>query len=98
MACCSDGACPMHASGSHEASSARAVSQADADGCCAASERDDSVPSSSAIVLFAPLALTLSPVPPVLPEVLSVPDAWRTLVPVPRAHVPKHLLLSVLVV
>lgn len=99
MACCSESeACPMHKSDSHDSSSKRAVSQAEADTCCAASEQDDSAPSSSSFVSGVSLGVVHGPVPVLLPEASRQTDAWRTSVPVLCSHVPKHLLLSVLLV
>ena len=99
MACCSDdGPCPMHKSDSEDDDSKRVVSQAEADRCCAASEQDDSAPSPTGPAFSVPLALALSPVPALLPEPEPHPDIWRAAVPVPTAHVPKHLLLSVFLV
>jgi hypothetical protein len=96
MACCSmDGACPMHKSDSTDWRS-RAVTQAEADSCCAASEQENSAPSAS----VSAFSVSFSPVfsRPVLPTAVAQPRAWRMLVPVPAAHVPKHLLLSVFLV
>lgn len=84
----------MPADGSH------GVSQAKADGCCAASESDKSESAPST-----PLALTLTlgtlltttslltDVPPVV-----IPEIWREAVPLPPPLVPTHLRLSVLLV
>jgi hypothetical protein len=98
MACCSDSACPMHKAGSHATSSARALTQAEADRCCAASEQDDSARSTSNVVFAVSLGVVSSPVPVVLPDVALHPDSWRAAVPAPATRVPKHLLLSVLLV
>lgn len=96
MACCSEGAsCPMHTQ--HQGSE-QGISQAEADSCCAASERGDAAPLSSSFVLSVSLAVIPSPVPFVLPELATSLAAWRPPVPVPRGHIPKHLLLSVLLV
>lgn len=96
MACCSEGAaCPMHRSDSHDPSARNAVTQAEADNCCAAAEQEGSAPSASAFVFSVALALVPSPVPLDLPGASLRPDIWRTLIPVPGTPVPKHLLLSV---
>ena len=97
MACCAEGACPMHKSDSHESLSRRGVSQAQADSCCAASERDEAAPSSLSFVSSMTLAVVASPVP-FLPEALTLSTGWPTQAPIPGTHVPKHLLLSVLLV
>ena len=89
----------MHKSDSDDDGAKRVISQAEADRCCASSEREDSAPSSPSFVLaVAALAPITSPVPFVVPEIGSAIDAWRTLVPIPVTHVSKHLLLSVLLV
>jgi hypothetical protein len=99
QACCTgDGPCPMHKSDPHEQDSKRVVSQAEADRCCASSERDESTPSSPSFVLTVALALVTSPVPFVVPQIGPALEAWRTGVPIPATHVSKHLLLSVLLV
>jgi hypothetical protein len=98
MACCSmDGACPMHKSDSTDSGSG-AVTQAEADRCCAASEQGSSAPSASVSVFSVSFSPVFSPVQPVLPTAVAQPRAWRMLVPIPAAHVPKHLLLSVFLV
>jgi hypothetical protein len=99
MACCSDdGPCPMHKSASRDDGSNRVVTQPEADGCCAASERDDSTPSPSGSAFFVTLAVVVGPVSALLPELQPHAGIWRALVPIPSAHVPKHLLLSVFLV
>jgi hypothetical protein len=95
-ACCQNGACPLH---HHEDSTSRTqVTQAAADDCCAQSQRHESSPSGTVFAATMTLAViqsvppvALSPAPAML---LSAP--WET--PSPPAHVPKHLLLSVLLV
>ena len=99
MACCTgDGPCPMHKSDSDDQSAKRVISQAEADRCCASSERDESAPSTPSFVLGVDLAPLASPVPFVVPDIGSAIGAWRTVVPIPATHVSKHLLLSVLLV
>ena len=99
MACCTgDGPCPMHKSDSDDQGAMRVISQAEADRCCASSERDESAPSSPPFVLGVALAPLASPVPFVVPEIASAIAAWRTGVPISATHVSKHLLLSVLLV
>src|SRR5439155_848360 len=69
MACCAqEDQCPMHAkskSGSHEM-----TAQAQADTCCALSERAPSTPSSSSH-LVSPVALTSTPAAVVLTDLLQ---------------------------
>jgi hypothetical protein len=77
--------------------SARAVSQAEADSCCAASETDDSAPTASTLnfsISLAPVQTAIQLVEP--PLVLF--EARRTLAPVPSTSVPRHVLLSVFLV
>lgn len=98
MACCSDdGSCPMHKPESEDGS-ARVVTQAEADRCCAASEQDDSAPSPAGPAFVVTLAIALSPVPALLPEPESHASISRASLPRPPAHVPKHVLLSVFLV
>ena len=98
MACCSDdGPCPMHKSDSEDGPT-RVITQAEADRCCAASEQDDSAPSPTGPAFLVTLTIALSPIPALLPEPEPHPDFWRASVPIPTAHVPKHVLLSVFLV
>ena len=100
MACCSgDGDCPMHGSTEPGAGSERIVTQAQADSCCAASDPDDSTPSPGAFSLSLSAALVTS----TLATLASITapasfDAWRTHLPLPVGHVPKHVLLSVFLI
>ena len=99
MACCLDEAtCPMHHKSSATGRAGDAVTQAQADSCCAASDGDDSAASASA---FVPV-VSLGPVTSPISDAGSPPDAWldsrRDAVPLPGSHVPKHLLLSVFLI
>ena len=97
MACCADGCeCPMHKRNSHGSRSERALTQAEADSCCASSEGKNSnqgrptfVAAITAAVLGAGIAL------PAHVAALVLSDGWRTSAPIPVAPVPTHLLLSV---
>ena len=99
MACCVNATtCPMHKSDSHEHSSKRVVSQAQADSCCAAAAQGrDSAAAGSTFAVSGVIALV-----PV--TVFTVPTSaiasqeWRALVPLPVSSTPKHLLLSVFLV
>ena len=99
MACCMSGAtCPMHKSGGHDHFPKRTVDQAQADSCCAAaSQRHDSVVAGSTVASFGLIALV-----PAAPFTLTTTSItareWRALVPLLPPSVPKHLLLSVLLV
>jgi hypothetical protein len=96
MACCSErGACPMHKG--DEDGAARAISQAEADSCCAASETNESAPTASTLhfsISLAPVQIAFRLVEPPLVRF----EARRTLAPVPSSSVPKHVLLSVFLV
>jgi hypothetical protein len=99
MDCCvEDCTCPMHDSKS-EAGSGKALTQAEADSCCASSEREDSSPSNPSTA--APISNTVlgeavvipAPIPP-----LVLTDHWRTAVPISVTPVARHVLLSVFLV
>jgi hypothetical protein len=95
-ACCQNGACPLH---HHEDSTSRTqITQAAADDCCAQSQRHESSPSGTVFAATMTLAVIQS-VPPVAlcpAPAMSLGAPWET--PSPPIHVPKHLLLSVLLV
>jgi hypothetical protein len=93
MACCSErDACPMHQGDGD--GSAQAISQAEADSCCAASETDESAPTASTLNF----SISLAPVQTAV-QLVDRPlvrfETQRTLAPIPSTSVPKHLLLSV---
>ena len=100
MACCAEGVeCPMHKGESSRSGSARVITQAQADSCCASSERDSSNQSNPTFVASITQAVlgTGVSLPAVVPaRVLS--DAWRAAAPPPTTPVPKHVLLSVFLV
>jgi hypothetical protein len=100
MACCSEGhECPMHNGDSHSSRSARALTQAQADSCCASSEREKSSQSSPTFVTAITAAvLGVGTVIPASVPALVRSDAWRTSAPIPIAPVPRHVLLSVFLV
>jgi hypothetical protein len=100
MACCSgSGGCPMHASTEPGARSERVVTQAQADSCCAASDTDDSTPSSGAFSVALSVALGNSGLSTEVPVTAPASfGAWRTHVPLPAGPVPKHVLLSVFLI
>ena len=99
MACCADGAeCPMH-KGDSQSGSARVLTQAQADSCCALSEREHSNQSNPSFATAITAAvLGGGTVLPVSVPALVLSDAWRTSAPIPSAPVPKHVLLSVFLV
>jgi hypothetical protein len=100
MDCCTDDcACPMHESRSDRSGSAKSVTQSEADSCCASSEREDSSPSNpSALASISNVVLGEAVVIPSPIPSLVLSDHWRTVIPVPIAPVPRHLLLSVFLV
>ena len=85
----------MAPSGPDVSRAASMVTQSQADRCCAAAEGHD---SGAPVSTFAPSTVLVTgsdfaasdP-----PAVALPPEGWRTLVPLPRALVAKHLLLSV---
>ena len=97
MACCADGAgCSMHKGDSHNSASQRVLTQAQADSCCASSERKNSSQSSPTFVSGITAAvLGVGVVLPADVPALVLSDAWRMSAPTPAAPVPKHVLLSV---
>jgi hypothetical protein len=99
MACCTDGECPMHGGDSQGSASAHAVSQTQADSCCASAEHKNSNQSSPTFVAAISNAVlgTAITLPAPVPA-LVLTDGWRTVTPIPTAHVPTHVLLSVFLV
>ncbi len=100
MACCDDGVeCPMHKGDSHRAGSARVITQAQADSCCATAEGQNSNQSNPSFVTA--ITATVLGVGVLLPAnvpALVLSDAWRTSAPIPIGPVPKYVLLSVFLV
>ena len=90
----------MHKAADRGPSPERVVTQAHADSCCAASDKDDSTPSALAFSISLSAALVAGPLPAMEPVLapLAPLDAWRAHVPLPGAQVPKHLLLSVFLI
>lgn len=99
MECCKNGtSCPMHKSDAHGSRSTHSLTQAQADTCCAASSnRRESPTAVSSFALLNAAALPAT-VPSVVPVAVHALEEWRALVPLPISPVPKHLLLSVLLV
>jgi hypothetical protein len=99
MACCADEAnCPMHKGGG-SSSSERVISQAQADACCAVSERQQSNQSTPTFVtVISSAVLGVGVVVPMPAPALVLSDGWRTIAPIPIAPVPRHVLLSVFLV
>ena len=99
MACCRDqAACSMHKSESRHSVSNHPITQTQADNCCARSERPRSTTTNAPLIVSDIAALASATTLVVtLPNVPALQD-WRALVPLPVSPVPKHLLLSVLIV
>jgi len=93
--CCQNGACPLH----HRAGGASRtqLTQAAADDCCAQSQRPESSPSATAFAATMTLAV-VQPLPAVVLSLAPAPLGAPCETSSPPAHVPKHLLLSVLLV
>ena len=100
MACCADGVeCPMHKGDSHRSGSERVITQAQADSCCASSERDSSNQSNPTnVASISSAVLGTGTVLPALVPALVLSDGWRTVAPILSPPVPRHLLLSVFLV
>lgn len=95
MACCSTGvACPMHQATPTSATD-HSVSQADADQCCASSQRGEGGPSTA----FSPLSLCVASLPITFDAIESArPTQARRHEPSPPLQtrsVARHVLLSV---
>ena len=100
MACCADDAeCPMHKGDSHHSGSARVLTQAQADSCCALSEGKNSNQSSLTFVAAITAAVLGDGIilPANVPG-LVLSGEWRTSAPIPVEPVPKHVLFSVFLV
>ena len=97
MICCASGECPMHRLPEH-AGAHHAMTQAQADGCCALSQGDRSTPrvpvGSFATALVGGLVAAREPL--AVPSVSR--DAWRAHLPLPGGRVPRHVLLSVFLI
>jgi hypothetical protein len=99
MACCSEGhECPMHKGNSHGSGSARVLTQAQADSCCASAEGQNSNTNPSFVTAITAAVLGVGIVLPANVPALVLSDGWRTSAPIPVAPVPKHVLLSVFLV
>ena len=99
MACCQDeSACPMHKSDGHGPGHRHQLTQAQADRCCAGSEQNQSATTRPALVSLGVAALAPATVPLVIIPIVPALEDWRALVPLRASTVPKHLLLSVLLV
>ena len=96
MDCCSgSAACPMHGS-----TAPGAVTQAQADSCCAASDSDSSIPSAAIFTISLSTALLTGPQSALMPAAVATPpvDAWRVHAPRLLRPVSTHVLLSVFLI
>lgn len=98
MECCVEGSCPMHSSSEHGSDSTRAITQVDADRCCAASESPNPTPTSPIFALALPPATLVQQLFAVAAPFAPAFDAAREPVPLASIPVPKHLLLSVFLI
>jgi len=100
MACCEDeDTCPMHEGDAAGSGDAHAVTQVQADSCCATSEQKNSSQSSpTSVATISSAVLGTGVVLPVSAPARVLSDAWRTVVPIPIGPVPRHVLLSVFLV
>jgi len=88
----------MH-TGGDSSGSEQVISQAQADACCAISEREQSNPSTPTFVtMISSAVLGVGVVVPMPAPALVLSDGWRTAAPIPIAPVPRHVLLSVFLV
>lgn len=98
MACCLEGdECSMHSSEDPGGIATRAVTQADADSCCAASEQDDASPTEKSLVAVAaqPQAThSILLLPPATPQAVA---QYRR-APDRIFDVPRNVLLSVFLI
>jgi len=77
----------------------RGLTQAQADSCCAASEREESDSSNiAAPVAISHAVLGDGVVLPVSIPALVLSERWRTVAPLPSPPVARHVLLSVYLV
>jgi hypothetical protein len=100
MACCAEEqSCPMHQRDSGNSVSGRQLTQAQADSCCASSEREQSNGSNPTLIAAISNAVLGSGITlPASAPALFISDGWRTVSPIPKAAVPRHVLLSVFLV
>ena len=96
MACCLEGvACPMHTSERDHSDGTQAITQAEADGCCAAGEGDTSSSAKGSIVISPALQQQTVLLPAAGSSRLLIPSDPS---PDRAAAVPRHLLNSVFLV
>jgi hypothetical protein len=98
MACCLEGVeCPMHPAEDDGGTHTRAVTQADADRCCAASEQDDASPTAKALVAVVAQPVVTDSILLPAPATADAPALYRR--PPDRVFdVPRNVLLSVFLI
>ena len=99
MACCAEGMeCPMHASEREKSGTRLVTSQAQADACCAASERQqsESERSVAAVQIATPPVDASFDLTSIAPIVLN--ERWPEAPPGPTPGTPRHVLFSVFLV
>jgi hypothetical protein len=99
MACCTDGGnCPMHKGDSHGSGHHGGLTQAQADSCCASSERETSNQSNPSVSAITATVLGAGVIVHAAVPALVLSDGWRRSAPMPGGPVPRHVLLSVFLV
>ncbi len=89
----------MHKGRSDESGSKRVITQAQADACCATSERTQSESANpTAVATISPPVLGAGVVIPAIIPALVLADAWRADTPIHSPPVARHVLLSVFLV
>jgi hypothetical protein len=74
------------------------MTQAEADRCCAVSERHSNPSNPPSVVVTSSTVLDSGIVLPVTPPRLVLNNAWRRFAPIPLASIPRYVLLSVFLV
>jgi len=89
----------MHKEKSQGSVSGGAITQVQADNCCAESERENSnQPNLTFVAAISSAVLGSGVVVPAHIPAFVLSDGWRSSMPIPIAPPPKHLLLSVFLV
>jgi hypothetical protein len=89
----------MHHRDPHSSGSGRLITQVEADSCCASSEPESSSQSGQRFAAaICNAVLGTGVVFPVTVSATGASGAERDVTPVPRAPVPRHVLLSVFLV
>jgi len=94
MACCEDDSCPMH----RDHSGSSSMTQAQADSCCAVSERHDPGQPPSSVASTPSLVALTGPVEKIAPARIDPSALWQPQSSLRLRSTPTHLLDSVLLV